>query len=522
VERHQFVIVGAGPGGLQLGYWLQRAGADYLVVERADAPGSFFERFPRRRRLISLNKVHTRSQDPEIRLRWDWNSLLSDPAGPLFPDYSDDYYPHADDMVRYLRDFQAQHVPRVRFATPVHRVRRDGMGFLIQTPDTCYRAECLVVATGWGQPYVPDIPGIGHAIGYEDAPTDTTAYRGRRVLIIGKGNSGFEMAHRMMLDQAEMVHLASPRPLRLSWNTKHPGHLRGQYGALLDSYQFKTLHSVLDCTVERIEAVSGRFRVWITYTHAQQEREVLDYDVILRCTGFRMDTGIFDASCRPSMEPNGRIPALREDWRSADIDGLYFAGTLAQACDFERASSAFIDGFRYNLRTLARILAERYLAAPLPYQEVESDAESLTCTVLDRVNWSSALWTQFEYLCDALVVDAREMTVRHYQDLPEDYALARFGDQEHLYTVTLRWGRAEHRDVFAVVRHPVPERAAESAFIHPVVRCYRFGRLVAEQHLLEDLLADWRRPERHVDPLRAFFRRQLADVRGRDRQSDTV
>ncbi|WP_091370102.1 NAD(P)-binding domain-containing protein [Actinokineospora alba] len=504
VERHQFVIVGAGPGGLQLGHWLQRAGADYLVVDRADAPGAFFERFPRQRRLISLNKAHVRSDDPERKLRWDWNSLLSDPAGPLFPEYSDDYYPHADDMVRYLADFQTRQVPQVRFATTVRKVRRDGAGFVVETDDGCVSAECLVMATGWGKPNVPDIPGIGHAVGYEDAPADGAAYRGKRVLIIGKGNSAFEMAHRMMLDQAEMVHLASPNPLRLSWNTKHPGHVRGQYGALLDNYQFKTLHSVLDCTIDRIEAVDGAFRVWITYTHAQGEQEVLDYDMVVRCTGFRMDTDIFDDSCRPSMAPNGRIPALREDWRSTDIDGLYFAGTLAQARDFQRASSAFIDGFRYNLRTLSRILTERYLDIPLPHEEVKLDAESLTDAVLDRVNWSSALWTQFEYLCDALVVSGRKF--RRYEDLPEDYAITRFGDQETLYTVSLRWGRADHPDVFAIERHPAPERAAESAFIHPVVRCYRFGRLVAEQHLLEDLLAEWRRPDRHVEPLQAFFR----------------
>ncbi len=55
-----------------------------------------------------------------------------------------------------------------------------------------------------------------------------------------------------ILGHAAMVHLASRRPLRLAWNTKHPGDVRGQYAAILDSYQFKTLHSVLDCTIDGI------------------------------------------------------------------------------------------------------------------------------------------------------------------------------------------------------------------------------------------------------------------------------
>jgi hypothetical protein len=76
--------------------------------------------------------------------------------------------------------------------------------------------------------------------------------------------------------------------------------------------------------------------------------------------------------------------------------------------------------------------------------------------------------------------------------------------------VTLRWGREDYPDVFAIPRHPSPDRAVESAFIHPVIRRYRGGELVSEQHLLEDLLAQWRRPDRHVEPLRAFFAAELS------------
>jgi hypothetical protein len=108
-----------------------------------------------------------------------------------------------------------------------------------------------------------------------------------------------------------------------------------------------------------------------------------------------------------------------------------------------------------------------------------------------------------------LVVDEVAGQVRHYCDLPEDYAVSRFADCPHYYTVALRWGRKDYGDVFAIDRHPVPDRAAESAFIHPVVRRYRGTELIAEQHLLEDLLAEWRRPDRHIEPLRAFFASDL-------------
>ncbi|MGN9909067.1 NAD(P)-binding domain-containing protein [Phytohabitans sp. LJ34] len=510
-RTRQYVIVGAGPAGLQLSYFLQRAGADYVALEREPGPAAFFQQYPRHRRLISLNKVHTTSTDPEIKLRWDWNSLLNDSPDLLFPKYSTEYLPAADDLVRYLADFQRIHELDVRYDCPVDRiVRRDG-GFDVHCGPETWRARAVIVATGWGLPFVPDIKGIEHAVGYEDVATKPEAFAGQRVLIIGKGNSAFETASAIFGHTA-MVHLASRQPLRLAWNTKHPGDVRGQYGAILDSYQFKTLHSVLDCVIDEIRPVDGGYEVDITYTHADGERDTLVYESVVRCTGFRMDTSLFDPSCRPEMVRDGRIPGLRPDWQSTNVDDLYFAGTIAQARDIKHASSPFIDGFRYNLRTFARLLRERYDGVPLPSGTVAADPEALTTHVLDRVNWSSALWTQFEYLCDSYVLDPATGCFRHYEDLPEDYAVERFRDEPHHYTVALRWGREEYGDVFAIERHPTPSRARESAFIHPVVRRYRGAELVAEQHLLEDLLAEWRRPERHVEPLLAFFRAELSSA----------
>lgn len=507
-EHHRFLVLGAGPAGLQLGCFLQAAGADYAVLEREDGPGGFFRRYPRHRRLISLNKVHTLEHDPEIRLRWDWNSLLSPASEPMFADYSTEWFPHADRMVAYLRDYQKAHVPGVRFGTDVERVTRHEGRFRLDAADgRVFSCDCLVVATGWGGPYVPSIPGIEHALGYETAPLAPETYRGKRVLIIGKGNSAFETAVPL-LDHAALVHLASPRPLRLAWHSKHPGDVRGQYGALLDGYWFKTLHGVLECSIDEIKPTGDAYRVSITYTLAEDEHEVLEYDTVIRCTGFRMDDSVFADDCRPALAPNGRFPATGPDWQSVDVDGLYFAGTLAQARDTKHASSPFIDGFRYNLRTLARLLTERYDGRPLEFRTVGAGPDALAGTMLDRVNWSSALWSQFEYLVDVFVLDRAGGLARHYEDLPEDYAVERFGDQENVYTLGLRWGRQEHPDIFAIRRRPVPEHAHESAFLHPVIRRYRRGELAAEHHLLEDLLAQWRRPDRHVEPLRAFLREQ--------------
>ncbi|GAB3879423.1 hypothetical protein GCM10029964_031750 [Kibdelosporangium lantanae] len=41
-----YLVIGAGPAGLQLGYFLERAGRDYLILEAGPAAGSFFRTFP--------------------------------------------------------------------------------------------------------------------------------------------------------------------------------------------------------------------------------------------------------------------------------------------------------------------------------------------------------------------------------------------------------------------------------------------------------------------------------------------
>ncbi|MEU8386157.1 NAD(P)-binding domain-containing protein, partial [Streptosporangium sp. NPDC048865] len=56
-----YVVIGAGPAGLQLGYFLGREGRSYLILEAGPGPGTFFRTFPRHRQLISINKRHTGS-----------------------------------------------------------------------------------------------------------------------------------------------------------------------------------------------------------------------------------------------------------------------------------------------------------------------------------------------------------------------------------------------------------------------------------------------------------------------------
>jgi thioredoxin reductase len=513
VVTHDYAILGGGPAGLQLGHLLDRAGRDYVCFESASTPGAFFRHHPRHRRLLSINKVHTGVSDQEASLRFDWNSLLSDRDDLRFGQWTDDYFPDADVYADYLESYAERLGVDVRCGVDIVSVARDGDFVLTAADGSVRRARRVVVATGLRRPHVPSIPGIEHGELYEDMPVDPAGFRGARVLIMGKGNSAFETANHLT-PVAARIHVLSPQSVEMAWRTHYAGHLRAVNNDFLDTYQLKSQNAVLDAHVERIERVGDELAVSMRYEHAQGEVETLRYDRVLVCTGFRCDTDVFDASCTPALIPGGRLPQLTSEWESTSVPDLFFAGVLMASRDFKRSNSAFIHGFRYNVRALSRMLGVRYHGDGWPSDPVPSDPAALTERLLERLNSSSALWQQFGFLCDVVTLD--EGQTRLYPELPVDHVLeADFPPGERRLVVNLEFG-PHQENPFHIVRTPDPAHASQSTFLHPVLRIYDGTTLVSEHHVLENLLGEWRDADQHAEPLRAWLetvRKPLASVR---------
>jgi thioredoxin reductase len=507
-----YLVIGAGPAGLQLGYLLAQAGRDYLIVEAGPSPGTFFQTFPRHRRLISINKPHTGWDDPELNLRMDWNSLLSDDPRLRFPRYTARYFPAADDLVRYLEEFAATSRLRIRYDARVAHVTRDGGFRATDANGRTYDAKRLIVATGVSKPYVPPIPGIETAELYGTVSVDPRDFVDQRVLVIGKGNSGFETADNL-IETAAVIHVAGPSSIRMAWKSHYVGHLRAINNNLLDTYQLKSQNALLDGSIERIERHDGSYVVTVSFARANEVKKDLRYDRVIVCTGFRFDASIFADDCRPALVIEDRFPAQTSEWESTNVPDLYFAGTLMQVRDFKQSTGGFIHGFRYGVRALHRILERKYHGAAWPHHRLPSEPRALMEAVIARVNRTSALWQQFAFLCDLLVV-GDDGTARYYEELPSDYVQeSDFGAAARYFTITLEYG-PDHDliDPFDVtvgrVAQTDAERAAEGRYLHPVVRHYRGGALVAEHHVTENLENEWTGAV-HREPLHAFFARYL-------------
>ena len=299
-EHVRYIIIGAGPGGLQLAHYLDSAGRDYTVLEKNGIAGSFFTSLPRFRKLISINKRHSGREELDHVMRHDWNSLLSDPshsAGEfvsstdptwsietakaagwlLFRNFSREYYPHADDLVRYLgdwaagsasRDLRGRHPAaplRIQYNVSVLEISplplaKDGSKggplpprFRLQLSDgRVMSCTFLVMATGLpvrsangahscksvgGSPTpcplqepvlhrglnTAEAMARGWLRAYHNASVDLGDYEGARVLILGRGNAAFEVANAV-LEVAASVTLVgqASRRLRLAYETHYP------------------------------------------------------------------------------------------------------------------------------------------------------------------------------------------------------------------------------------------------------------------------------------------------------------
>ncbi len=496
-----YVIIGAGPAGLQLAHFLQKSGRDYLILDAGQRAGEFFERFPRHGKLISINKVHTGYQDRESQLRYDWNSLICDDPDLAFTKYSDEYFASAPLYAQYLRDFADRLDLKIQFETRVTRIqpaeqpngdRRAANYVVTDAAGNEYACRALIVATGLTRPYVPDIPGIEHVENYWDCSIDPADFADQKLLIIGKGNSAFETANHLV-GATRVTHLCSPNSIRMAWKTHFFGHLRAVNNDFLDTYILKGQNSVLDATIDSIQRDGEELVVDLTFSHAEGQRAQLAYDRIIACTGFRWDPVFFGNGCQPASSACGKLPDMTSAWESSNLPHVYYAGTLMQMRDLHKTMSNVLHGFRFNVKSLASILETRYEDASWPSTRLERTAEAIADKIIERVSTNAGLMHQPGFLCDVLVVD--EDDVRYYDTVAVDYAHeSDFGQSPHYYTITMEYGDTLD-EILCVHREPDPNKAYNDFYLHPRIQRFSCGQQLAEHHISESLENEWRLDE---------------------------
>ncbi|MCB0705445.1 MAG: NAD(P)/FAD-dependent oxidoreductase [Saprospiraceae bacterium] len=173
------LIIGAGPAGLATAGRLHDLGIEYKILERSDRLADSWERHYDRLHLHTIKR---------------FSGL---PHYPL-PDNLPLYVPRAD-LVSYYQEYARRFDIQPIFGEEVIKVEYKGDAWLCQTQaGNSYEADAVVVCTGFNRiPNVPEFPGqhsfkgsIRHSRDYKNPEP----FAGSRVLVVGMGNSGAEIA----------------------------------------------------------------------------------------------------------------------------------------------------------------------------------------------------------------------------------------------------------------------------------------------------------------------------------------
>ena len=196
MTENEVLVLGAGPAGLAVAGCLVTRGVPTSVLDAGAAVGdSWRQRYDR----LHLHTPRIQSGLPGLR-----------------PPRSGGRWLAKDDYAAYLAGYARRHGIEPELGVVAERVDRTGDGYTVSTDAGPRQAATVVVATGYQRvPVVPAWPGtenfrgeLLHSSGYRSpAP-----YRGKRVLVVGTGNSGAEIAADLAEQDADEVWLSCRTP----------------------------------------------------------------------------------------------------------------------------------------------------------------------------------------------------------------------------------------------------------------------------------------------------------------------
>lgn len=325
------VVIGGGQAGLSAGYYLQRHGRSFVILDANERVGDSW-----RNRWDSLRLFTV--------ARFDALPGMPFPAAPT-------HYPSKDEMADYLAAYAAHFELPVRNGVRVDRLEKKDARFVVHAGAETIEAHQVIVATGFDNR--PSVPGFADELGDEIVQLHSKQYRNPSqlqegpVLVVGAGNSGAEIA----VELAEAGHE--------TWiSGRDVGQEPTRAGSLPDKYLFTPLMWFVATRVITVDRSIGRklrselldppkgvprgrvFRKdidaavveWVGRVEGVrdglpllEDGRALEVDNVVWCTGF---TPGYDWIDLPLPDRHG-VP-LHERGVVESIPGLYFLGLYFQ------------------------------------------------------------------------------------------------------------------------------------------------------------------------------------------------
>ncbi len=434
MKKYDNIIIGAGPAGLQLGYFFQKANINYIIIERGKKSATFFSKYPHTGTLISINKKYTGSDNKDFNLRHDWNSLLNE-EDLLFTKYSDEYYPSNKDLVLYLNDFAVKNNLNIVYNSNVIKVNKNEENYELEVVENeeqlKYSCNKLIIATGLSKVIKPNgeykvktpILHYGeYPKNYFKKKENLEKFINKTLLIIGNGNCGYELANHLN-KYCSKISILGRNNKFWAITSHYTGDIRGVYLKFLDTFYLKSLNSISWEKVHKILLEQNNENdKYSIYRICSEECTVLHpiirdiddkFDHVILCTGWKFDNSIFNFDV--STKFNDKYPAISYNFESINNDNLYFIGSLMHSLDFKKSSGGFIHGFRYLIQHFFN----------LNYTEIYdinkfSNVNLLVDHILYKINNSSALYQMYGVLSDIFFLD-NDNNYLYFNNVPKNF-----------------------------------------------------------------------------------------------------
>lgn len=487
------IIVGAGPAGLQLGYFLQKGGHPYCILERAPVAASFFDHYPQSGKLISINKKNTGSDSYEFNLRHDWNSLLNDEK-MSFTSYSDEYYPAKEDLVRYMNDFAKRFKLNIRYQRNVTAIFKasgeDGVatGYTLHVTGPSgaietYNCKKLVMATGVSVPNQPQFIDDTKVKPkhYADYPKDffrkpenLEAFRNKSVMILGNGNSAFELGN-LLTPISSHVAIYGRRAKTWASVSHYTGDLRSVYMPFYDTFLLKSLNGINwgDELVgfEQSSPTSKYRPYYICSPICATKHDIYSidgFDHVIFATGWKFDDSPFKFHVR--VGHNGKYPIIDENYQSVDNTNLFFIGALMHSHDFKRSSGGFIHGFRYLIEYFYHIHYDKKMDIDIfPNQ----DLKALVGHIIYKINHTSPMYQMYGQIGDIFYYDSAKKEFVYFNNVPNSFVgrIAKRYPKQTFFRIQLQYGDQHVKEIAEL--GTTTTNPANAQLLRPVVHVLR-------------------------------------------------